>query len=730
MVVKAFQSAGRVFRLPPGNSHRRHLLILVLMALLSGLIYFFLLVWPTSILEYYDQPRLDTLYFVRNRPYNQVRLLLAYLSLGGLYVWGWRAARQAQGRLAWGIVLVGALVCGFLLLFLYPFDAADIFDNIMHGRILGIYGENPFIVTGVQFPKDPFYSYMAWKKFPSAYGPLWELLAGGVARLAGDDIVANVFVFKLLPGIFWLLSLVVVALYLRSTAPGQALAGVFLLAWNPVVLFETWGNGHNDMTMVFWILLGAWLIMRRRYLLAILALLAGALSKFVPVLLLPAAGLIALRDIHGFWPRAKFLLSAVAAGLLLLWIAYQPFWIGLETLNIQRRANLFTTSLPAVAHNWLYIIDQRAAEWVSPVALGLTVVFVAWRSWRALRDRCTGNFVEAAFDILAFYLLVTCLWFQQWYTLWLVGIAASLAYGWRQRFAAFFSLSAIGKQLWIGPMLFTPRAAYPQPELEIRFVLGVLGLPWMYLVAIWFSSMRFHRDVIMGETMKNEQRLNALLVVAKRPAAGQTKTRLTPPLSPEMAAALYECFLRDTLDLARGLPGVQPGLAYLPAGDEAYFQGLAPDFERIVQAGNDLGERLDHATSHFLGRGYRYVVVMDSDSPTLPRDYLAQAFQALETGWDVVLGPCEDGGYYLIGFTQPQPRLLREVQMSTPYVTQQTLALAEEQGLGAYLLPTWYDVDDGGSLARLAAELDSEQDELTRHTRKFLAGCSLFWRKV
>ena len=91
---------------------------------------------------------------------------------------------------------------------------------------------------------------------------------------------------------------------------------------------------------------------------------------------------------------------------------------------------------------------------------------------------------------------------------------------------------------------------------------------------------------------------NALLVVAKRPAAGQTKTRLTPPLSPEQAAALYECLLRDTLDLIRRVPDVQPAIAFLPEDAEGYFAALAPDFELFPQEGPDLGARLDNALSH------------------------------------------------------------------------------------------------------------------------------------
>jgi rSAM/selenodomain-associated transferase 1 len=213
---------------------------------------------------------------------------------------------------------------------------------------------------------------------------------------------------------------------------------------------------------------------------------------------------------------------------------------------------------------------------------------------------------------------------------------------------------------------------------------------------------------------------NALIVVAKRPAPGRTKTRLSPPLSPEQAATLYECFLRDTLDLMRRVPKVQPVLAYLPEGEGDYFSRLAPDFELLQQEGLHLGERLDNALSHYLRMGYRNAVIMDSDSPTLPLDCLVEAFASLEHGADAVIGPCEDGGYYLIGLKRPCPRLLREVRMSTPYVTADTLAVAAAEGLQARLLPAWYDVDDHASLRRLFTELTSAPDSSARHTRQAL----------
>ena len=212
----------------------------------------------------------------------------------------------------------------------------------------------------------------------------------------------------------------------------------------------------------------------------------------------------------------------------------------------------------------------------------------------------------------------------------------------------------------------------------------------------------------------------SLLVVAKRPAAGQTKTRLCPPLTEAAAVALYECFLQDTLDVMRAVPGVERGIAYLPETAIDYFRALAPDMALTPQRGADLGERLDHLLSDALAAGAGQVVVMDSDSPTLLAGFVAEAFARLDGPDDVVLGPCDDGGYYLIGLKRPQPRLLREVQMSTPFVVRDTLALAEELGLRTALLPTWYDVDTAAELERLRAELAKRSEEVARHTRAFL----------
>lgn len=213
---------------------------------------------------------------------------------------------------------------------------------------------------------------------------------------------------------------------------------------------------------------------------------------------------------------------------------------------------------------------------------------------------------------------------------------------------------------------------------------------------------------------------NALIVVAKQPAPGRTKTRLSPPMSPDQASALYACFLLDTLEQIRQVSGIDRVIAYLPVEAHGHFRELAPDFQLIEQEGADLGARLDNALTSCLSRGYKQVAIMNSDSPTLPPSCLAGAFEALSDGADVALGPCDDGGYYLIGTKRPIPRLLREVRMSTPTVASDTLALAEAEGLRVRLLPTWYDVDDAASLARLVREVPQLEERVAAHTRRYL----------
>jgi rSAM/selenodomain-associated transferase 1 len=213
----------------------------------------------------------------------------------------------------------------------------------------------------------------------------------------------------------------------------------------------------------------------------------------------------------------------------------------------------------------------------------------------------------------------------------------------------------------------------------------------------------------------------AIAVMAKAPRPGQVKTRLVPPLTPEEATALNAAFLRDITatiaSVGRDLP-TAGFVAYAPAGGEALFEGkLAPRTGLVLADGSvpmpagvsGIGRSLIHAMRSLLGCGFEGVCLINSDSPTLPAAILAQAVAALADGRQVVLGPAEDGGYYLIGVPATlAPRaeaLFRDIPWSTPGVTAATLDRAAAVPLAVLSLPAWYDVDDAASLRRLAGEL-------------------------
>jgi len=202
--------------------------------------------------------------------------------------------------------------------------------------------------------------------------------------------------------------------------------------------------------------------------------------------------------------------------------------------------------------------------------------------------------------------------------------------------------------------------------------------------------------------------------MAKRPNPGTTKTRLTPTLTAEEAAELYEMLLLDTLQFLQVRPDCTTVLAIDAPSSAEYFESIAPGVPQVLQVGLELGDRLDTVMSACLDMGFEAVFAIGSDSPHLPPAHLDQAFAALdEADTDIVLGPTEDGGYYLIGWKHQASRVVTDVEMSTPRVLDDTLAIAAELDLTVNLAPLWHDVDTPEDLPRLRASLAGRSDSFT-----------------
>lgn len=193
----------------------------------------------------------------------------------------------------------------------------------------------------------------------------------------------------------------------------------------------------------------------------------------------------------------------------------------------------------------------------------------------------------------------------------------------------------------------------------------------------------------------------ALVVVAKAPLEGLVKTRLCQCLPAADAAALYECLLGDIVAKLAGHEESEFWLAFAPGG-EAYFTQNYPEVRLLPQRGEHLGERLHHIFVDLSGSGYSEIIVADSDSPSVPLSSVNQAFEQLgEEGCDLVLGPSDDGGYYLVGLKGPVEGIFHDIPWSTGRVLDTTLARARELVMKVGLLPRAYDIDVEADLMRL-----------------------------
>jgi uncharacterized protein len=186
-------------------------------------------------------------------------------------------------------------------------------------------------------------------------------------------------------------------------------------------------------------------------------------------------------------------------------------------------------------------------------------------------------------------------------------------------------------------------------------------------------------------------------IFCREPEPGKVKTRLTPPLSPEQACTLYEAFLQDLFRRLDKLKKIRPTVFYDGENPEKLIGLVSDRYTLTPQDGADLGERMLHAFEAMTGGEDRAAVIIGSDSPDIPIQYIKRAYIKLKHK-DVVLGPSFDGGYYLIGARSPHAGLFERVGWGKSGVLGETLRRVRELGLSLALLPMWYDVDTPDSL--------------------------------
>lgn len=206
--------------------------------------------------------------------------------------------------------------------------------------------------------------------------------------------------------------------------------------------------------------------------------------------------------------------------------------------------------------------------------------------------------------------------------------------------------------------------------------------------------------------------MNRLGIFVKQPIAGKVKTRLAAKLGDQAAADIYESFVRHIVHKVSPLDAVKT-LAYVadetPAETEHYFSQIAgQSFELWPQPNGDLGHRMTDFFRSQFDSGATRVVLIGSDSPTLPADYLEQAFGLLESK-RVVIGPAMDGGYYLVGMNRFTPEMFTDIEWSSNAVLKQTVERLQSINATLGVLPPWYDIDTIDDLEMMRAHRSAMQ---------------------
>jgi len=199
----------------------------------------------------------------------------------------------------------------------------------------------------------------------------------------------------------------------------------------------------------------------------------------------------------------------------------------------------------------------------------------------------------------------------------------------------------------------------------------------------------------------------ALITFVKAPVPGTVKTRLQADLEPEMVAEIYKAFVTEIISQCARLKDVDRLLGCAPAKNHDFLRETAKKYKlkSFNQRGATLGDKIINAFKDHFRKGYTEIVLIGSDSPTIPLGYIKKAFTALEKN-DFVLGPCCDGGLYLIGAKNKIiPGIFQDIPWDTSNVLNKTLDNIEPLEMKLFLLPFWYDVDTIAELRFLKRHL-------------------------
>jgi hypothetical protein len=441
-----------------------------LSAIISGLIYLaFTLPFPLS--RYFAvNPPVDYTKLTSYSIFGFVAYLIGILSLFGLYLNGIRSLTDKNLGMdrnsAMFFVLMSGIIFGLILIFSYPQTAIDLFVYALRTRGWALYGLSPFSTTPESvLSSDPWLGLAGeWADAASPYGPIWEWLSLVAYHLSGGQYLGHLFALKVISFAAYLGSAWMVYQILRLIRPRWAVVGLTFFAWNPLVLLESVQNAHNDIVMVFFLLLMIWAYVRlmnaKRQTWGLILTFIGAfalsiLVKFVTLLTLPFL-LLSLAWRQPTWIKRFSILAFYGLAILAIVIVVMaPFWPGLENWAVIRASKGAGRSLFAFLVLTLIprVNTATAFDITTAIIYAIFGSIYLWSLWRVIRTNQQSSIaseqaIEApilgSFYVFWGYALIVATVFHAWYLLWFMPLAALLVPAKRPISGALiFSLAAL-----------------------------------------------------------------------------------------------------------------------------------------------------------------------------------------------------------------------------------------------------------------------------------------------
>ena len=376
-------------------------------------------------------------------------------------------------------ILIFSGLFGATLMLVYPLTAIDAFAYAAQTRLFTEYGANPHTVPANSFVGDPFLQWAAFLDRPSPYGPMWTYIASVPTLLGGDEPMRAALGMKALALASHLASTVLAYAIAQRWRPGSGPLAALLLAWNPLVLWSSAGDGHNDAVMMALVLLAIFLL-QRRPILGVPTLVLAGMVKFVALALGPIFLLYLWR--RGESPR--FLAGTLAISAALAVVVIAPFWEGTDTLDGLRPQGSMETMSPGAL---IITLEERfdvSEGLANGLARGLMYALFLAIYVRILTGVGPGpeSLARASFLAVFALMVLAIFWFRFWFLIWLVPLAAILPPEMRRLRAVGVAFSGTGILLylftdylwiWLGLRLNNHLAAVPAV-----FLLPVLLWAW------------------------------------------------------------------------------------------------------------------------------------------------------------------------------------------------------------------------------------------------------------